>query len=1163
MSGLLGGQKSSKPPHLNNIVVQQSAYGIPLTIGWGTNRTQANLVWYNGFRAVAQKQSSGKGGGSVTTGYSYYASVIMALGEGPITAVRTVYKDQNVYKNGSKTALQQAGLSLNVGSQGQATWGYLTTNYPTQALGYSRTAICYASNYPLTSGANLSNHSFEVQWATRATVNSVTIDDALLPDIVTDFLTNSIYGVPLWGSGLLADMTACRTYVTAAGLWISPVLASNRTAADCLTEWLDASNCDAVFSGGQLKIVPLGDTAITANGVTYTPNLTPSYNLTEDDFIVQNAGEDPVKIGLAKQADAFNSVQIEFSDRALNYNTNTALADDMASIANYGSRREDPHTLHCICDATVASAIAQLRVQRLSNLRRSFTFNLDWRYCLLEPLDLVTLTSGDLNQILVRINEVKENADGGLEVTAEEMLVGANHAATYTRQTTSGTIIDTSIAPGSVSAPVLINPPRTLTNGDTQIWLAVSSTSASWGGCQVYTSLDGVNYQFQGTITSPARYGTLTSSLGAVADPDTTSSFGVNLSASLGSLNTATAADANGGSTLCLIDSELITYQAATLTSTYNYTLGTLLRRGQLGTTVAAHSSGAPFIRLDGGIFKYSYTANQNGKTVYVKFCSFNVYGQSTEDISTVTAYSTTLNPASQTVTYLWTNLSGVPGNLTALNGSEAIQNSILQTSLTSGSVVPATSSSIVGQSAWATYNTLTPTQLVNKPVNLLYNPTGMLGMQGWPIGASTIGTAFGSYGEGYYFFNGSSSQALGCYAYQDISCQPGVTLSLSGQVYAAGVTVSTGTAAVRLYIGWLNSSKTLISYSGVAQAAAGSSWTAVQIANQIAPAGTAYARVYMDIWGSGNWTNTNAAWKQIKLEPNTVCTPYSDDATFGAAYQGGTTIDSLKPAQINADVTGSNTAAAIAGQGALATAALTAAQVTNTNITISGGVLTGIGTTGVTVDNSLVTATGIGAVKTDGSNAPASILNSSIAISGGAITGIGTGTGTAVANSLITIGANGALSGAGGGTVTLTGLGAGALATLGSIATGNINSNAVTQTTGAYTQASFGFFSGTNTVQTITYTATGGPCVIAFGCAMDGNGTGGSSTVTINRVQGATTSVFVATLDVGAANGTFASSTLIDTPAAGSVTYNFIINNGANTMGVSNRSLSAVELKR
>ena len=57
-----------------------------------------------------------------------------------------------------------------------------------------------------------------------------------------------------------------------------------------------------------------------------------------------------------------------------------------------------------------------------------------------------------------------------------------------------------------------------------------------------------------------------------------------------------------------------------------------------------------------------------------------------------------------------------------------------------------------------------------------------------------------------------------------------------------------------------------------------------------------------------------------------------------------------------------------------------------NTNIGISGGVISGIGTgTGTVVDNSLVTATTIGAVKTDLTNAPSTILNSNVVVTGGA----------------------------------------------------------------------------------------------------------------------------------------------------------------------------------
>ena len=1000
----MGGKSTStSTPRLNHIAVQSATYGTPLSVGWGTYRVAANLVWYGDFVSKSQKTSQGgKGGGSnSSTTYSYSAAVVMALGEGPIVGIRKVYKDSQVLVSGGTTALAQAGLNLNTGANGQATWGYLTTKHSTQAIGYSYTPIVYASGYALNSSATLANHSFEVQSGFRAVVSGSTIDDANASDIVSDFLTNSIYGVPLWGAGLLGSLTAYATYCTAAGLFLSPVLESTRSAADFLTEILDATNSEAVWSGGVLNIVPYGDTAITNNGVTYTPSLTPVYSLTNDDFIVASDGEDPVKVQLQKQADSYNAVQIEFKDRTINYNTNMSAALDQGNINQYGLRREDPHTLNCICDAAVAARVAQLRVQRTANLRRTFSFELDQRYCLLDPMDLVTITSGDLNLVLVRITEISEAADGQLSITAEEMLVGSGHAVEYARQAFQGYQPDTSVAPGSVTNPVLINPPHSLTNNDTQIWLAVSG-GVNWGGCQVYVSLDNTLFEYKGVIGAPARYGVLTSALAVGSDPDTTHSFGVNLTPSLGTLTTSTSVAADAGASMCLIDNELLSYQTATLTTANNYTVGTYLRRGQLGSTIAAHSIGAPFARLDDGIFKYSFNASQAGKTIYFKFVSFNVYGAGFENLAAVSTYSAVLSTTSSGSA--WTSLTGVPANVAALTGSEAIQNSILQGLLTGGSVVPSQSGSITGQgtlatqsqatwasqvtgtgkpqdnatfstvfrqttapssptlndiwvltnvggtalavyawtgstwilggdptsintaaaisgqTAWATYGTLTPTQLVNKPVNLLINPTGALGMQNWGYTGAAFSTTYGVYGEGFYFYCNTGSNTSGVSLSQDVVVYPGTTVSLSGLCFSGGVSITSGTPLARCYIAWLNAARTaVVAYSAVYNQTPVGAWLPFSVANQVCPAGAAYARIVFDISG-GTWTNSSFAVRSVKLEPNSVCTPYSDDSTYGAAYQNGALIDTLQPAQAGADVTSSHSSSGFAGQGALAT---------------------------------------------------------------------------------------------------------------------------------------------------------------------------------------------------------------------------------------------------
>ena len=82
-------------------------------------------------------------------------------------------------------------------------------------------------------------------------------------------------------------------------------------------------------------------------------------------------------------------------------------------------------------------------------------------------------------------------------------------------------------------------------------------------------------------------------------------------------------------------------YATATLTATNQYSL-TTLTRGLYGSTAAAHATGAPFARLDDAIFKYDLPDASIGQELYLKFQSFNTFGNAVEDISTCAVYSYT-----------------------------------------------------------------------------------------------------------------------------------------------------------------------------------------------------------------------------------------------------------------------------------------------------------------------------------------------------------------------------------------------------------------------------------------------------------------------------------------------------------------------------------------
>jgi hypothetical protein len=61
----------------------------------------------------------------------------------------------------------------------------------------------------------------------------------------------------------------------------------------------------------------------------------------------------------------------------------------------------------------------------------SYTFKLGWKYCLLEPMDLVQITDARLgpSALTVRITAVEEDDEGTLSITAEIFLV-----ATWSRR---------------------------------------------------------------------------------------------------------------------------------------------------------------------------------------------------------------------------------------------------------------------------------------------------------------------------------------------------------------------------------------------------------------------------------------------------------------------------------------------------------------------------------------------------------------------------------------------------------------------------------------------------------------------------------------------------------------------------------------------------------
>lgn len=638
MGGLFGfgggSTISTSEPRVGTLRMQQSVYGAVLPIVFGCQRVAPSLIWYGDFTPIAHttvQTSGGKGGGGVTqsnTTYTYQTALCMALCEGQIAGVGAAWKAKQKYAS----LADAGGMSLFAGSMSQSPWSYLASAHPDQAVAYPGMAYLAHGSYQLGSNPALDNHTFEVLGPHQFGGGVVDCDPK---DVFLELLTNTQFGAG-FPSAKIADLAGFSDYCVASGLFVSPALTQQKPAHEWLSAMADALNC-AITTADGLRVIPYADAAVTAHGRTWTPDLTPAYDLTDDDFLDK---ANPILVRQKPKTDSFNCVSVEYTDRANDYNLSVVEAKDQGDIGRFGLRKDSPVAAHYLCDAATAVQVAQTLLQRKLHIRNEYEFRLGWNYVRLLPMSVVTLTDSGLglNRFPVRAIQITEDFDGELTVIAEEMPVGAASPAMYSNQSGAGYSGNQAVAPGAVNAPLIFEPPTALASAPNEIWAAVSG-GANWGGCSVWVSLDGSTYQRIGQIVGAARHGSLSATLGApVADPDIANTVAVSLAAD-GQILPASQADADAYASLCWVDGEMLAYRDATLTGVRQYSLG-YLHRGLYGTQAGAHIAGAQFARIDRALFRYSSPTLMVGQTLHLKFTSFNAFGHAEESLADVAAYT-------------------------------------------------------------------------------------------------------------------------------------------------------------------------------------------------------------------------------------------------------------------------------------------------------------------------------------------------------------------------------------------------------------------------------------------------------------------------------------------------------------------------------------------
>lgn len=697
----LGGSNADKPIIYGGLNVSTSLRDVPIPIFGGTRRLPTNCIWYNNFKKHSVGGGIfGSGGGGKGGQYDYTAAVCLAYSEGPVDSINLVWSAASAT---ALTTLSDLGFSFNSGTASQAPESWIVTEYPTQAESYAYTSYFFDENLDLGSSAQVPDNQFEGQRTSMYSyVHSTpgyidpTVEppyqytgyDILMSDWITDWLTNPQYGMG-FASGDLSSMTQFRNQLLAYGIFHSPLLNSQEKGTQVLDRYAQSSYAWIYYDGLQIQFFPLGDTVVTGNATTFTPQNDVAYVLTPGDF------KEPIKVTRKAPIDCYNRTLLDLVDRTLGYVSNPLEYRDDTLVDLYGLRDAPSIQGNDICDPLVGQIVVNLCGVRTANIRNTYQWKSSYRLILCLPGTILALNEPNigLSNFLVRVTKISQDDKELIEIEAEEY-----PGTMGTLPTTLPAVTTTSTGPpnattpsGNVNTPMIAEPDSSFTGGVPRLYVAASG-GANFGGCQVWISFDNLNYAMIDPINASAPQGVLTAALASHADPDLIDTLSVDMTESLTVLPPFTTGAADAYRTLSMIcaqptlsggvyvvptNGELLAPGTTATTGTYTANL-TYLRRGLYGTAPASHSIGDQFTMIDvslsqGTTVAYDLPPQYIGQPIYVKLAALNQFDRSAQDLSSLTAYSYT-----PTGLGYGTAAGGVPATPTGLAVASGVQSAVV-----------------------------------------------------------------------------------------------------------------------------------------------------------------------------------------------------------------------------------------------------------------------------------------------------------------------------------------------------------------------------------------------------------------------------------------------------------------------------------------------------
>ena len=717
--GSLFGSQPKVIPEFTGLQVNTSVQVLPIPIIYGSPRVSINLIYYNGFNSQLVSTGGGKGvlsGGKGQKQVEYFATILMAIGEGPIANVKIIYQDQNVW---TPATYPTNGSEFFDGDPGQPPWSYIVDNWPIDARGYTWTSYYAFSNAQLDASATVPqiNLVLEGFFTGSSPLNYSTVEittgqydpngnpvsfigdillgnaDADPAECIIDFLTSPIHGATFPAQfldiaslrtspdGFNPDVgdAALSTYCQAVGLAWSCVLNNVESANSILERWCKNLNVAPLWNGATLRFIPYwdqfasGNPGWSDNTSTYYPDpipmkyfspyITPVVTITADQILQsENKDEDPITFSRKDPQEVYNTVRLDFSDRTNFFNDNACEVKDEAHIELYGPRIDNIGTGDEFSLLTYANMSATMQLRRNIAIMLTYTWKMGPLWGWLDPMTIVAIPdpTNYSSYITVRVISVEDDEDENVTITAEEFPIGAQSPSTIPASTTTPPNQGALNVPSSPTYPPVMFFPTTdmltATGFAVPQWIlgAVGGGEGAyagvldpnWGGCNIWVSLDNVNYQLIGTLTGPSTVGSLSQNVAGYGgvNPDNTDAIYVDVNQSNGVLATVSDAAAAAGHSICIMQDvsgfEIFAYTTATLIGPFTYQL-TGLYRGLYGTTSRLFGSGSQFLYVGStaNIFEIALPPGYIGMNFWVKPQAFNSLRNYVQELSDTAAY--------------------------------------------------------------------------------------------------------------------------------------------------------------------------------------------------------------------------------------------------------------------------------------------------------------------------------------------------------------------------------------------------------------------------------------------------------------------------------------------------------------------------------------------